>query len=169
MLHHLPLSQCDPLGGAPTPVALLSSLRVTSIERWVFTAHIAQENALQRSTNIETMASLTEAIDTGLQRLEEAKKLYLAGEANATEAILDAAQAILAAGRPDQSKPSAVLNSDHEKPSDFLQRVMWAEVSGILIISTCATSIVHGSLKLHILSSLALFATAVMNISSGTC
>jgi hypothetical protein len=133
MLHHLPLSQCDPLGGAPTPVALLSSLRVTSIERWVFTAHIAQENALQRSTNIETMASLTEAIDTGLQRLEEAKKLYLAGEANATEAILDAAQAILAAGRPDQSKPSAVLNSDHEKPSDFLQRVMWAEVSGILM------------------------------------
>jgi hypothetical protein len=79
------------------------------------------------------MASLTEAIDAGLQRFEEAKKLYLAGEANATEAILDAAQAILAAGRPDQSKPSAVLPSDHEKSSDFLQRVMWAEVSGILM------------------------------------
>jgi hypothetical protein len=84
------------------------------------------------------MVSLTEAIDAGLQRLEEAKKLYLAGEANATDAILDAAQAILAAGRPDQSKPSAVLNSDHEKPSDFLQRVMWAEVSGVsMYISLC--------------------------------
>jgi hypothetical protein len=79
------------------------------------------------------MASPTEAINIGLQRLEEAKKLYAAGEANATEAILDAAKAILAAGRPDQSKASAVLNSDHEKPSDFLQRVMWAEVSGAMI------------------------------------
>jgi hypothetical protein len=115
------------------------------------------------------MASLTETIDTGLQRFEEAKKLYLAGEANATDAILDAAQAILAAGRPDQSKPSAVLNSDHEKPSDFLQRVMWAEVSVILCISTSATSIVHGSPKLHILPSLALSASAVMRISSRTC
>jgi hypothetical protein len=47
--------------------------------------------------------------------------------------MLDAAQAILAAGRSDQTKPSTVSNIDHEKPSDFLQRVMWAEVSDIPI------------------------------------
>jgi hypothetical protein len=99
----------------------------------VYCSRIAQDTILKQSTKTNTMVPPTEAINIGLQRLEEAKKLYVAGEANGTEAILDAAQAILAAGRSDQSKPSTISNLGHEKPSDFLQRVMWAEVSNILI------------------------------------
>lgn len=79
------------------------------------------------------MAPSTEQITSSLQRLEEAKKSYLAGESNATETVLDAAQAIVAAGRPDQIKSAAVRDNKHEKTSDFLQRVMWAEVSESLI------------------------------------
>lgn len=76
------------------------------------------------------MSLNTEALALGLQRLEEAKKPYLAGEADSTNAILDAARAILAAGEHDQVKSSG---SNNEKPSDFLQRVMWAEVSSTAI------------------------------------
>ena len=88
------------------------------------------------------MASSTEAITQDLQRLDEAKQSYLAGEAKSTEAVLDAAQAILAAGGRGQGKSSAVSGTDNEKPSDFLQRVMWAEVSDI--VSEDSSSRVHG-------------------------
>jgi hypothetical protein len=75
------------------------------------------------------MAKTTEAVALGLQRLEEAKKPFLAGEANSTEAVLDAARAILLAGGREQDKALASSNSKKEKASDFMQRVMWAEVS----------------------------------------
>jgi hypothetical protein len=74
------------------------------------------------------MASSTEAITSSLQLLDEAKLSYLAGEAKSTEAVIDAARAILAAGGQDPKASSLSSNTDHEKPSDFLQRVMWAEV-----------------------------------------
>jgi uncharacterized protein YgbK (DUF1537 family) len=74
------------------------------------------------------MTSSTEAITQALQRLDKAKESYLVGEAKSTEAVLDAAQAILVAGGRGQGKSSAVSSTDNEKPSDFLQRVMWAEV-----------------------------------------
>ena len=74
------------------------------------------------------MASSTEAITSSLQLLDEAKQSYLAGGANSTEAVLDAARAILVAGGQDPKASSVPSNTDHEKPSDFLQRVMWAEV-----------------------------------------
>ena len=75
------------------------------------------------------MASTNEAVALGLQRLEEAKKPFLAGEANSTEAVLDAARAILLAGGREQDKALTISNSKMEKASDFMQRVMWAEVS----------------------------------------
>lgn len=75
------------------------------------------------------MPSPINPISFGLQRLEEAKRSYLAGEADSTEAILDAARAILIAGGGDLQKQPVALNGRDEKPSDFLQRVMWAEVS----------------------------------------
>lgn len=74
------------------------------------------------------MTPSTEAINLGLQRLDKARESYLAGEAKSTEAILDAARAILAAGVQNQNTSLIVSSADHEKPSDFLQRVMWAEV-----------------------------------------
>jgi hypothetical protein len=75
------------------------------------------------------MSPTTEAVTLGLQRLEEAKKPFLAGEANSTEAVLDAARAILLAGGREQDKALALSSSKKEKASDFMQRVMWAEVS----------------------------------------
>lgn len=81
------------------------------------------------------MASSTEAITSSLQLLDKAKQSYLAGEADSTAAILDAARAILAAGGQDQEGPSIVSSISHEKPSDFLQRVMWAEVCNETVIS----------------------------------
>jgi hypothetical protein len=77
------------------------------------------------------MASSTEAINLGLQRLDKAKASYLAGDAKSTEAVLDAAQAILVAGGREYGRSSVGSDIDHEKPSDFLQRVMWAEVRDI--------------------------------------
>ena len=74
------------------------------------------------------MSSTTETVVLGLQRLEDAKKSFLAGEANSTEAVLDAARAILLAGGREQDK-SLASGSKKEKASDFMQRVMWAEVS----------------------------------------
>jgi len=74
------------------------------------------------------MASPTEAINASLQRLEKTKKSFLAGEANSLDAVLDAAHAVLVAGGRNVDNSSVVLDSGHEKPSDFLQRVMWAEV-----------------------------------------
>lgn len=68
------------------------------------------------------MASSTEAITSSLQLLDEAKQSYLAGGANSTEAVLDAARAILVAGGEDPKASSVPSNTDHEKPSDFLQR-----------------------------------------------
>lgn len=85
-----------------------------------------------RATAMGDMSTPTDSIELGLQRLEEVKKSYVAGDAQSTKAILDAAQAILAAG--GRHKESQVLPStDGEKPSDFLQRVMWAEVSLLLL------------------------------------
>lgn len=77
------------------------------------------------------MVSSTNPVAVGLQRFEEARKSYFAGEANSTEAVLDAARGILAAGEQECPRQSS-LGSGHEKPSDFLQRVMWAEVRGSL-------------------------------------
>jgi hypothetical protein len=68
------------------------------------------------------MSSTTEAVALGLQRLEDARK------PNSTEAVLDAARAILLAGGREQDKALA-SGSKKEKASDFMQRVMWAEVS----------------------------------------
>jgi hypothetical protein len=83
----------------------------------------------KRITNtFDGMSSATEAVALGLQRLEEAKKPFLAGEANSTEAVLDAARAILLAGGRGQDRALA-SGSKKEKASDFMQRVMWAEVS----------------------------------------
>jgi hypothetical protein len=73
--------------------------------------------------------SSTEAITSGLQRFEEATRSYRANEPNSTQAILDAARAILSAGGQERDKLPAPSVSRDEKPSDFLQRVMWAEVS----------------------------------------
>lgn len=75
------------------------------------------------------MPFLQDPITVSLQRLEEAKELYLSGAADSTEAVLDSAQAILTAGGRDHVKPTASSSIHHEKPSDFIQRVMWAEVS----------------------------------------
>lgn len=75
------------------------------------------------------MSPTSEALASALQRLEEAKKAYHAGEADSTDAVLDAAQAIVAAGGRAQHTPSGQVGGKDEKPSDFLQRVMWAEVS----------------------------------------
>ena len=83
------------------------------------------------------MASPTEAITAGLHRLEKAKESFFAGDANSTEAVLDAARAILAAGEQDQNGSTVVLNTSHEKPSDFLQRVMWAEVRDVASVRQC--------------------------------
>ena len=74
------------------------------------------------------MASTTEAVALALQRLEEAKKPFLAGEANSTDAVLDAARAILLAGGREQDRALVSPSSKKEKASDFMQRVMWAEV-----------------------------------------
>lgn len=74
------------------------------------------------------MVAPTDDIILGLERLEQAKQHYLAGEPNSTEAVLDAARYILAAGG-EQNKQVASRGDQNEKPSDFLQRVMWAEVS----------------------------------------
>jgi superfamily I DNA/RNA helicase len=73
--------------------------------------------------------SSTKAMILALQHFEEAKISYLANETDSTQAILDAARAILSAGGQDQDKQPASSVSRDEKPSDFLQRVMWAEVS----------------------------------------
>jgi len=67
------------------------------------------------------MSPPSEAIASALQRLEEAKKAYQAGEADSTDAVLDAAQAIVAAGERAQDKPSTPAVSKDEKPSDFLR------------------------------------------------
>ena len=74
------------------------------------------------------MASTNEAVALGLQSLEEAKKPFLAGEANSTESVLDAARAILLAGGREQDRALASSGRKKEKASDFMQRVMWAEV-----------------------------------------
>lgn len=71
------------------------------------------------------MSPPSETIASALQRLELAKKAFEAGEKGSTDAVVDAARAIVAAGE----KPIAPTGSRDEKPSDFLQRVMWAEVS----------------------------------------
>lgn len=81
------------------------------------------------------MSSSSEAITSSLQLLDKAKQSYLAGEADSTAAVLDAARAILAAGGQDQKASSTVSSTSHEKPSDFLQRVMWAEVCDETVIS----------------------------------
>jgi len=81
--------------------------------------------------NPSKMLSTTESVALGLQRLEEAKKPFLAGEANSTEAVLDAARAILLAGGREQDTALVLSSSKKEKASDFVQRVMWAEVSFI--------------------------------------
>jgi hypothetical protein len=80
------------------------------------------------------MASTNEAVALGLQRLEEAKKPFLAGEANSTEAVLDAARAILLAGGREQDRALASSGRKKEKASDFMQRVMWAEVLTTLFL-----------------------------------
>lgn len=77
------------------------------------------------------MASPTDAITASLQHLEKAKELYLAGGAKSADAVLDAAHAVLVAGGRNVDNSSVVSSSGHEKPSDFLQRVMWAEVRHI--------------------------------------
>lgn len=61
-----------------------------------------------------------------LQRLEPAKQAYLNGESGAVDAVADAARAILDASGPAAAAPSH--GTPKEKPSDFLQRVFWAEV-----------------------------------------
>jgi hypothetical protein len=78
----------------------------------------------------------TEAITSGLQRFEEATRSYRANEPNSTQAILDAARAILSAGGQERDKLPAPSVSRDEKPSDFLQRVMWVEVSDTQIDGT---------------------------------
>lgn len=85
------------------------------------------------------MSSTTQAVALGLQRLEEAKKPFLAGDANSTEAVLDAARAILLAGGREQDRALASLGNRKEKASDFMQRVMWAEVSNFDGRQTTAT------------------------------
>lgn len=45
--------------------------------------------------------------------------------------ICRSARAIIAAGGEDQERSKVVPRNDHEKPSDFLQRVMWAEVRDV--------------------------------------
>lgn len=81
------------------------------------------------------MASSSEAITSSLQLLDKAKQSYIAGEADSTAAVLDAARAILAAGEQDQKPSSIVSSATDEKPSDFLQRVMWAEVRDVAHMS----------------------------------
>lgn len=89
---------------------------------------------LVHSSNVSSTA---EAVALGLQRLEAVKKPFLAGEANSTEAVLDAARAILLAGGRDQDRALAFSSNKEEKASDFVQRVMWAEVS---IMAWCGES-----------------------------
>lgn len=74
------------------------------------------------------MPSRLDPISLGLQRLEEAKHSYLAGDARSADAVLNAAQAILEAGGRSYPKRSVAAGDNKEKPSDFLQRVMWAQV-----------------------------------------
>ena len=45
--------------------------------------------------------------------------------------MMNAAHAVLVAGGRNVDNSSVVSSSGHEKPSDFLQRVMWAEVRHI--------------------------------------
>lgn len=80
------------------------------------------------------MVFTIEAIALCLQRLEETKKPFFAGEANSIEAVLDAARSILLAGGREQDRALALSSSKKEKASDFVQRVMWAEVS---VIASC--------------------------------
>ena len=89
------------------------------------------------------MSPPNEAIVLALQRLDEAKKQYLAGEAVSSDAVLDAAQAIIAAAGRDQDELPASSGDKNEKPSDFLQRVMWAEVSAVIEVSECDTECPH--------------------------
>jgi hypothetical protein len=94
---------------------------------------VSLHHTRKRITNTpDGMSSTTEAVALGLQRLEEAKKPFLAGEANSTEAVLDAARAILLAGGREQDRALASSSSKKEKASDFMQRVMWAEVSMLI-------------------------------------
>lgn len=85
------------------------------------------------------MSSIKEAFPLALQQFEKARGKYLAGEADSTEAVLDAARAILAAGGWNGETQPVSLASEHEKPSDFLQRVMWAEVSEKWSEQNCAS------------------------------
>jgi hypothetical protein len=101
------------------------------------------------------MSSTTEAVTLSLQRLEEAKTPFLAGEANSTEAVLDAARAILLAGGREQDKALALSSSKKKKASDFMQRVMWAEVSFADGRSPIARSLtIHVLPKCHDVASL---------------
>jgi hypothetical protein len=68
---------------------------------------------------------LSPALSQALKRLDEAKA-NLNGTKDSLEAVVDAARAVVTEGAGFSKHKSAPTS--REKPSDFLQRVMWAEV-----------------------------------------
>lgn len=110
------------------------------------------------------MASSSEAITSSLQLLDKAKQSYLADEAGSTTAVLDAARAILAAGGQAQNESTIVSTSSDEKPSDFLQRVMWAEVC-----DKTALSVSFGDPTIEVIFFNQLTTNVVRSIATSSC